>query len=229
MIVKGTAATILLFIVGLSQGLGQSALQSVERSLSGMGVVHFIEGDSARGDISYINSFKIEVNGKPHSPKSVDSFYFYDSGKSKKRFFLALEYDDKRLGQNTFFFFELLFEFESFALLKKIDPEEIFKTTGPINGRSFASTSQPMSATYEQIYVFDQAGNTEPYLESRYLKQEVVTRVVSDKLLFSLLGPHLAELKKFAKTNKLSFEDKNDFLKIMEYYAKLSKASRIHS
>src|SRR5690349_12520162 len=110
MATKFVIGVFLFFAFGSFDAFGQDQkFLAVGRSLSGAGVVHFVGGDSTSGQVAYINCFQMEVNGEKHSPKSVDSFVMYGQTNSAKRSFLTLEYNDKRMGKETFFFFEILF------------------------------------------------------------------------------------------------------------------------
>jgi hypothetical protein len=197
--------------------------------VSGMGVVRFVDGDSLKCEISYLNTFKIKVNGKLYSPKVVDSFSLYDFINSKKRSFHTLEFDDERSGVKDFYFFEVLFEFNSFAILEKTDPPETFRYDPAHNSPLLKSDGRrPKKVSYDRIYVLDGSGNPEVYLETRHLlpaglRDDVQSRVIKNDLLLTHLGPHLNDLERYAGENKLSFEQKEDFLKIMQHYKMLVK------
>jgi hypothetical protein len=138
-------------------------------------------------------------------------------------------------------FFEVLGETNQFALLSKIKPIEYkqkVRTTGGYNGITYtpATTTVVEELNQDEILFFlNHEGDMMPYLEiinkesekntfgiPRTKKKLKVKNVDSD-LLATITGVHYAKLIEFAKTNKLDVEDKEDLVKIIDYYLTLTK------
>ena len=205
------------------------------------GTIVLNDGESLAGLLRYdtkkgILYYQNEATSNAFGPRNVDHFSYYDAEKGMPRLFYSIEYEDIDNGSKRFYFFEVLEELRNFAVLAKIDRMEV-KTNNYYNtlaGTLGFPTSningihKPIQYRKqdETLYIFRPNGAIEPYLETQYIyknnKTYVKKRVLQRNLLAQCFGRATDELKKFSSENKLSFDDKEDLLKIMAHYKMLA-------
>jgi hypothetical protein len=189
-------------------------------------------------DNSGILTFQDGDISKTLIARSVAGFEFYDEGTKKQRVFISIEYDDG-LTTSKFYFFEMLKETETFAILSKVDPIDVqMKSTGSapylgpsgqhMPGTTFRSTEIHQTET---VFIMDANGGIKPYV--RIFEREVSdlfgdrkrsrNKFVDKKLLETYTGNYFAQLEDYAEKNDLSFKIKGDLLKVIDYYTELIK------
>src|SRR5688572_29550505 len=93
---------------------------------SGYGSVHTLDDEVVKGKVTFNDNqgiVTVEKDGESRSftSKKALGFEFEDKELSRDRVFHVLDYTDKATGFTNPAFFEVLAEFESFAVLAKID------------------------------------------------------------------------------------------------------------
>jgi hypothetical protein len=196
--------------------------------------------------------FENDTNIKTLTPASVLSFTFYDSLQQKQRKFISYGFEDMKSLMDSLArtkgitpfkvnpkFFEILMEFNSFAVLCMTGPLTVTASNGSIGSFSLmtgmfnlASARQP-STTYsymEQLYIFDKDGKVMPLLMIFNRKKDGLlfdmdhTRrfgKMADIIIQRYTGPHFHQIDDYAYEKKLSYERKEDILKMFEYYRTL--------
>lgn len=200
------------------------------------GKVILNDGISIAGQVQY-NHFDATVRIKnddgtrSFNTRTVQSFEFDDKERGRRRKILTIPYDVLGKGTDELLFFEVLKEFESFALLSRVSGL-IAKST--MNDPS--NYQLPFEAEQvEYLYVFDDQGNSKLIMEVKYeenslfysTKTQFATTQVKTRIKESepfkeyINGPDYAKLEIYAKENKLSFKDRNDLIIILDQYERM--------
>lgn len=202
------------------------------------GKVVLIDGSEITGKIVFNDNDGIVIvhvddnDTKSFNAKRLTSFEFYVSDLNRLRRFYCMEFPDPETGLKNVEFFEVLKEFESFAVLSKIDR---LTSVTPFN---IAGTHQPKSVTdrkdlkiaqTETIYFVNSDGLFEPYLglEIQERDGDIVDThgkrkwLIKSALFKKYTDQHYDVLADYAKQNKLSFKDKEDIIKILNEYERL--------
>lgn len=202
---------------------------------SGYGSVQNLDGELFKGKVTFNDNLGIvtvENDGESRSftPKKAISFEFEDMDLSRHRVFHVFDYTDKETGFTNPAFFEVLGEFESFAVLAKIDRIE----TKPQKGIMPRTTSTMVASDHnkvafqkETIFIMNDTGGIEPYLELREKEIEGLyfdTRTSNRKkyidrnLIEEYTGTLYPDLEAYARDNNLSFKVKENLVKILDHY-----------
>jgi hypothetical protein len=199
------------------------------------------DGEELKGLVWYndnngVLSFRDGDRARVFTARSVSGFEFFDENTDKQRLFYSIEYDDPDYqGGLRPYFFEVIKDFKTFAVLAKANPVETqVKSSGgyltptpglmsPVNS-SYTEVSQT-----ETIFFLNSKGKIEPYL--KVIKKDFIGRsfwdeskeknkLVEPSLLAEYISkPVYEQLESYAKTNGLKFRNKEDFLQILDYYA----------
>jgi hypothetical protein len=169
--------------------------------------------------------------------KNIQSFEYYDLESEAKKSFYALEFYDTEVGMPAVDFFEVLKEFESFAVLVRVHRlEAVTKASATLGnplapgiGRSFVQTNNEQNRNIFQsrtVYFVDKDGNFQPYcrVTVRENPDDLILRntrnsdILNGGLIEKYTDLHYAHLKKFAKEHKLKFNREDDLLVILNEY-----------
>lgn len=151
---------------------------------------------------------------------------------SRRRVFHVFDYTDKGTGFTNPAFFEVLAEFESFAVLAKIDPVEVKPKKGitpRVPSTMAGSDHTKVAFQTETIFIMNATGAMEPYLELREKEVEGVyldarsqrKKYIERDLLQEYTGTLYPDLEAFARENNLGFNVKEDLIKILAHYKHL--------
>lgn len=182
-------------------------------------------------DNNGVLSFRDGTNARVFTARSIAGFEFFDENLQKQRVFYSIDYDDPgQHGAIRKFFFEVLKDFKTFAVLAKTDPVEVETRSTASNGLyTYSSDTYTQLSQTETIYFLDSKGVVQPYL--KVIRKESVGRLFYDtsneknKLvneeLFAnyITKPVYEKLMAYAKANDLKFSHKEDFLLILNHYA----------
>jgi len=202
-------------------------------------------GSELKGLLKYndkngILSFQNGGDTRAFTARNVAGFEFFDEGMKKQRIFYSFPYEDSQNNIKRPLFFEVIKEFESFAVLSKVDPLEIDHnsvaspagidpgTLAVARGQSWGTITE-LSQT-ETIYFMDSKTVIRPYVQ--IIEKEVdglfydisktKNKMIDDDLLEEFIGANNnKKLASYAKENKLSFKRKSDLIKILGYYSEL--------
>lgn len=207
--------------------------------LLGMGYVHaqfpselwhegkivLVEGDTLRGLVKYdlpqnlvqyttTDDKRIEA----FTARKVLFFEIFDASVRRYRQFFALPYDGANTGADyrTPVFFELLTE-GTITLLSREALENRIVTSpyygglySPYYGSMYspARTGYTTTVVVYTYYILDENGNISEFTGNK-----------ND--LLQLMGKKSEEVEKYMKANKLRYEDRADFVRIVAYYNSL--------
>ena len=203
------------------------------------------DGSEVKGLLKYndkngLLSYQNGSDTRTFTSRSVVGFEFFDERMRKQRIFYSFPYEDSQNNIKRPLFFEVIQEFESFAVLSKVDPLEIDHkavsspagfdpyTNTIARGQNWGTTTE-ISQT-ETIYLMDTKANIKPYVQ--IIEKEVdgvfydisktKNKMIDDDLLEEFVGTNNnKKLVSYAKENKLSFKRKSDLIKILGYYSEL--------
>ena len=199
------------------------------------GSISLRDGDEISGLVRYddrigILYFKDSDVAKAFTPNSVIKFQYFDNG--KKRQFYTFEFNDPLVGKPLLYFFELIRQYETFAIIAKTDVVEVqvFRQ-GRWQGSRNKSTALSQTST---VYLMNENGKIDVYLnkiKGRKLDNTPVMQVPMERnrialhakeLLAEYVGAdNFTKLTKYADENDLSFRFKDEFVRILEYYDQL--------
>jgi len=237
-----TSFVVICLALACIKGLAQD--QAIEKILADAqtwreGNILLNDGTQLSGSLrmdynSGIISFRRGEVNKTLAARTVSRFEFFD-GQSGKRSFVSFEYEDKK-SSRQFYFFEVLKEFESFAVLSKTDPvKALVKTENKgsffVPGWDYYSrgTVYKNIEFYltETICFMDTTGNIKPYLrivdiEKRSLlgnTRQSINRFIAKKLLARHTRDRYSELAEYTGKNGLNLKLKNDLLTFLDLYS----------
>ena len=206
----------------------------------GEGSVINNSGTELKGLINYndkkgIVSFENGSESKTFVARQILGFEYYDTRVERQRIFYSLEYEDDQTQSGDPVIFEVLKEFKTFAVLYKSDPVEFkqYESMYPGFGSAAPNTTTVRNYTQitqrETIYLFPADGKIMPLLEMSFRQSEgrVIDRkrtksdLVNKDILIKCTGNHYPELEVYAAKNNFDFGEREDLMKIFEYYEKL--------
>ena len=201
---------------------------------TGNGSVQTLDNEIVKGKVTFNDNqgiVTVEQDGESRSftAKRTSGFEFQDTTLSRHRVFHVFDFTDEREGFTKPAFFEVLGEFDSFAVLAKIDPVEVKpqKAVMPrLPSTMVGNDHTKVAYQMETIFIVNESGAIEPYLE---LREKEVQGVIVDTqshrkkyidrdLIREYTGAHYEALESFAKSNKLNFKIKEDLIKILAQY-----------
>lgn len=208
------------------------------------GTIKLSDGTTLAGLLLYndktgILRFESGETSKSLTARSVTSYQYHDAVIGKTRSFYAIEYEDSKTGAKRPLFFELVREYSEFAVLSKIDPVDVGQIQSPY-GNTFpnSTTTQTQVSQSETIYFLKPGSDITPVLRITnkeidssfgigllvmvpYKTKSTKRKVEGKDVLESYTEPYYDDLKKYAKENNLTFKEKEDFFKILDYYETL--------
>jgi len=181
-------------------------------------------------------SYEDGNDSRSFNARNVAGFEFYDERIGKQRVFYSLSYEDAQNNVKRPFFFEVIKEFEDFAVVSKVDRIEIDHkkrisdpyTENFTRGTNYGTRTE-ISQT-EIIYLMDTKVNIRPYVklvgsdvdDLFYNTSKTNDKMMDKNLLEEYIGSNNHQiLVSYAKQNNLSFKRKSDLIKILEYYSEL--------
>lgn len=169
-----------------------------------------------------------------YSPRTVSGFEFFDARQKRQRVYYTIEFEDSKTNVKRPLFFEVLKDFQSFAVIAKIDPVEMKEMTTYENGINSTALGSGITSTTmkiyqtETIYFLSTSGLIEPYLKltrkvvdgQLYDREKMKRKFVDDELMAKYFKePGRTRMIKFAEENNLQFDRKEDLIKIIAVYS----------
>ena len=216
----------------LAQKKTRALLKSVMKdTLWNEGNILLTGGRELKGLLKYngdtgVVSYLSDQGSESFIARNVIRFEFYDKVKEKKRSFYTLPYKEPPAKIEQPFFFELLKEFETFAILSKpetiaIEEKALYNSQGNIINR-WTEVSQS-----DIIYFMKKTGEIEPFIILTEIDSEnwdkEKHRMLDKELLEKYTKPYYDRLKTFIKQNHLKLKRREDFFKVISYYEELLK------
>lgn len=202
------------------------------------GKVVLIDGSEIKGNIVFNDNDGIvtvrmnDNDTKSFNAKRLLGFQFYANDLGRLRRFYCIEFADEQTGMKNAEIFEVLKEFQAFAVLSKIGR---LKSVTPVNmlGRRQAKTTTDRKdlkmVQTETVYFVNSDGMFEAYLQITIKEKEgdlldthnKNSRFIEVDLFGKYTAQHYPAVGKYADENKLSFKSKEDLIKILDEYERL--------
>jgi hypothetical protein len=204
----------------------------------GSGSVILNDGTELKGMIKYNDKegglVSYDQGSESHSfgPRLIMGFEFFDEKVQRQRTFYTIEYAGE--GPKKPSFFELLKDFGEFAIVSKIDPIEIeIKNHSYAGGyglsNNYAGKSVRVSQV-ETVFVLTKSEEIKPYLQVtrkvveriERLKDKYKQKIIDKKVLKEYFPePWSSKMNDFANEDNLDSGTKEDYVKLLEYYASI--------
>lgn len=159
---------------------------------------------------------------------SIITMEYFDPGQSRHRKFAAFRVKVEEAGWTGNVFFEIMFEFESFAVLSKREP-----VNPAIRARNNNYSTSYVKVGYEQferICLIGTDGKAEVLLIANEFERDrwsssssKIKHYFKKALLVKHMGPKWELVNTYVKKNKLRLKEKKDLMLALEYYHRLEK------
>lgn len=184
-------------------------------------------------DNSGILSFQDGTISRVFTSSRVSTFQFFDEARQKQRVFYTFPYEAPETMAVRPLFFEVIREYDSFAILSKADPLDVDRKmsknplvyTSP-DGTGVMNSTRLVVSQVETVYLMNSSGDIKPYFKT--VKEEksglsfsdgTSHKMIDEDLILEFISePIFKKLRTFAKEHDLKFGRKEDFLKILDYY-----------
>jgi hypothetical protein len=193
-----------------------------------------LEGLIKNNDKEGIISFKENANDSTtHSvrPYNIVAMEYFDAEKDMRRRFASLATKDKS-GPNETYLFEIIREFESFAVIALQSNLKVLQSrNGPSsNSAYYAGQSQAsVISQFEAFFFVNDEGLTETYLVTEfrdvdgwfdYTKSK--GRIVDASLFSEYIGEeNWKKIKSYVKENDVKLNTRVGLIKALDYYSSL--------
>jgi hypothetical protein len=226
--------TVLFFI--LINSFCQNALPETQITRWGHGFVVLTDGTRLEGFIRYNHhedhiAYDDGENSQMFTSRNFLQMNFLDESSGQQRVFISLPYGAPETAQPEYVIFEVLKEFDGFALLSRTEPEHLNVLTSttqlimstPITKSAYA----PEIPRQETIFIMDDRGVIHPYLKMACKKGTALSftskrskgKILNEKLFAEYVSaPVYEKLQAYATDNHLLFSSKPDFMKVLAYY-----------
>jgi hypothetical protein len=187
-----------------------------------------LKGQLKYNEITGALSVRTDNDSRSLSSRSCPGFEFYDTRAQKQRVFFSLDYTNEE-GVVIPMFFEALFQFKLFAVLRKqgvmkVKDKRSYSSTTDAYGNP-TNQSRTQVEQEETIYLMNTRGVIKPFVEIRSTDRNVNmldaerVSVQNEDFLEQLVGKKpYADLEAYRRENRLSFKDRAELMKVFEYY-----------
>lgn len=226
-------------LVIFSQPRSSKILQYDQTPLPGK--VTLLDRSELIGDIVFNDNDGIVTLISGNEPrafnaKNILSFEFFKHDSVERQLYYALEFLNPEDGIMDSYFFEVLKELPTFAVVMKI---ERIKTQNKqhilLKARAGPALGKNNQIRVEQdrvVYFMNMEGEFDPYLKIREIERNKAIFDVGDfnwkdakfinaNLFQKYTGKHFDSLSEFARQNEYSFKNRDDLIKLLNEYERL--------
>lgn len=232
-----TTTAILLLIVSSTMSYGQGDL--AETMLPAIqwskGNLVLTDGTQLSGMLKYNDRVGLLTfedgtgDNRTFTARTLSTFEYLDERVSRKRVFYSIEYGDpERQGSKRSFVFELLQEFDDYALLSRFDPMDVRQVVAPVSFTSMPATSSPRTIIdlAETVYILTPEGDIQPIFrlsefitDGGVFDSERKKRKIIDRMLMPYFNDEAyVEMMDFVDEEKMDIWEKEDFIKALSHY-----------
>lgn len=232
-----TQITLLVLIVTctISYGQGDVAQTMLPEIPWLKGTVVLNDGTQLRGKLKYNDRVGLLAyedgsgDSRSFTARTIATFEYVDEKVNRRRVFYSLEYEDhEKKGTKRPFVFELLKEFDDFALLSRYDPMDVRQVVAPVSFTSSPATSSPRTIIdlAETVYILTPEGGLEPIFRlSEFLSDggvfdsEKKKKRIIDRMLMPYFNDDAyVEMMAFVEREEMDIWEKEDFIKALGFY-----------
>jgi hypothetical protein len=201
------------------------------------GEITLTDGTLYKGIIQYrqeaaLINFKTSEEAKESksfTELKIQKLLLMDQNNSKPRIFYSfpIEVD----GREHFLLFEILKEFKTWAVLSRKGTVNVIESRHDWVNTGLGYPAKRGYSTVqltEGIYIFDNSGQVNLYLllsdkesDGLFRGTSSKKKIVEKNSMQEKMDEHWDEVEEYAKENSLKFKNKEDLLKILDYYESL--------
>jgi len=235
-----TAILLLIVTCTISYGQGDVAETMLPEIPWLKGTVVLTDGTQLKGDLKYnervgLLAYEDGVgDNRSFTARTIVTFDYMDERVNRRRIFYSLELGDpEREGSKRPFLFELLKEFDDFALLSRFDAMDIRQVVPPVSFTSMPATSSPRTIIdlAETVYILTPEGAIEPIFrlsefiaDGGVFDSEKKKRKVIDRMLMPYFNDDAyVEMMEYVDREELDMWEKEDFIVALEHYKQTLK------
>jgi hypothetical protein len=230
-----TVILLLIVICTISYGQGDLAETMLPELQWIKGNVVLTDGTQLKGMLKYNDRVGLLAyedgagDNRSFTARTIVTFEYLDEKVNRRRVFYSLEYGDpERQGSKREYMFELLKEFDDFAVLSRFDAMDIRQVVAPVSFTSMPATSSPRTIIdlAETVYILTPEGEIEPIFRlSEFLSDGGVfdSERKKKKIVDRMLMPYFnddayTEMMAYVDREELDIWEKEDFIKALGYY-----------
>lgn len=178
--------------------------------------------------------YKDDDETRSFAPKGIIMFTFYDSTLKANRLFYSLEYVEEASTLKKNHFFEVLKEYEDFALLYMVERANVTHKNGnTFNGFSNTNYTKTLSTeqrlnlcifTYENLRIEGIFVEVIENIEGNIFQRErIITkeRFIGNKFFKEWMGNKFDEVEAYSTKNNIGRKSVEDLVKVVEYYVSI--------
>lgn len=199
------------------------------------GTVVLNDGTHLKGKLKYNDRVGLLAfedsrgDNRSFTARTIATFEYVDDKVKRRRVFYSLEYEDpEKKSTKRPFVFELLTEFDDFALLSRYDAMDVRQVVAPVSFTSSPATSSPRTIIdlAETVYILTPEGDIEPIFRlSEFLSDGGVfdserkkKRIVDRMLMPYFNDDAYVEMMAYVDREQMDIWEKEDFIKALSYY-----------
>jgi hypothetical protein len=232
---KTTTILLLLVSCTISYGQGDVAETMLPELQWIKGNIVLADGTQMKGMLKYNDRVGVLAyedgagENRSFTARTIATFDYMDEKVNRRRVFYSLEYgDSERQGAKRAYMFELLKEFDDFAVLSRFDAMDIRQVIEPVSFTSMPATSSPRTIIdlAETVYILSPEGEIQPVFRlSEFLSDggvfdsERKKRKIVDRMLMPYFNDTAyIEMMEYVDREELDIWEKEDFVKALGYY-----------
>ncbi|MGC3943112.1 MAG: hypothetical protein QM762_01010 [Chryseolinea sp.] len=238
---KTTTAILLLIVAStISYGQGDLAQTMLPELQWNTGNIVLNDGTQLKGKLKYNDRVGLLAfedgagDSRSFTARTISTFEYFDEKVNRRRVFYSIEYGDpERPGNKRAFLFELLKEFDDYALLSRFDPMDVRQVVAPVSFNSMPATSSPRTIIdlAETVYILTPQGDMQPIFrlsefitDGGVFDSERKKRRTIDKLLMPYFNDDgYIKMMDFVDEKELDIWEKEDFITALGYYKETLK------
>ncbi|MEJ1237123.1 hypothetical protein WBG78_03280 [Chryseolinea sp. T2] len=230
-----TAILLLIVISTISYGQGDVATTMLPELQWNTGNIVLNDGSQLTGKLKYNDRVGLLAfedgagDSRSLTARTISTFEYFDEKINRRRTFYSIEYGDpERQGNKRPFLFELLKEFDDYALLSRFDPMDVRQVVAPVSFNSMPATSSPRTIIdlAETVYILTPEGDMEPIFrlsefitDGGVFDSERKKRKIIDKLLLPyFIDEAYFRMMDYVDEKELDIWEKEDFITALSYY-----------
>jgi len=235
-----TALVLLIVICTISYGQGDVAQAMLPEIPWTDGNLVLNDGTRLTGKLKYNDRVGLLAfedgagDSRSFTARTIATFEYQDEKVSRKRVFYSLEYEDpERKGSKRAFVFELLKEFDDYAMLSRFDPMDVRQVVAPVSFTSSPATGSPRTIIdlAETVYILTREGEIAPIFRlSEFISDGGVfdserkkRRMVDRMLLPYFNDDAYYQMMEYVDEQELDIWEKEDFIKALGFYKETLK------
>lgn len=191
-------------------------------------------GEIRYNDRTGVLSFKSGANSGTYSARNLAGFQIIDPTTNESRVFISLPCETRK-GAIANQFLEIVRQYKQFAVMVKTDPVDVYRDNKDPLMPTIRATELVLLNQITTVYFVDDELRHKAYLQyqarhaadvgflgiPRWGVRRSKIKIIDKKLPRKIMGTHYSKVKAYAKENILEWRERDDLLKILDYYDSL--------